>query len=107
MGKRGHKFVAFATKAMHRGAKFVKHVARGMKHIPEVMRQVDNFGRQAANTLGTAADYAAIASNTFGNDRLRDAGNKMAKHSESIHNFRRGELANKARDQFWTPPEES
>ena len=105
MGRRGAKFVRAASNILHRGYKFARNLARGMKHIPETMRQLDQYGRQAANTLGTVADYGALASNQFENDGLRDAANKVAKHAESIRNFRRSELSNKARGQFWTPKE--
>ena len=35
---------------------------RGMKQVPEGLSQLDQFGRQAANTLGTVADYGALNS---------------------------------------------
>ena len=96
-----------ASTIIHRGHKFLRGVTRGLKHLPQAMRELDGYGRQAANTLNTAADYAALAWHQFESDNLRDTANKLAKHGESIHNFRKSDLANKARDryQFWTPKE--
>ena len=105
MGRRSFKFNRAASNILHRGHKFVKGVMRGMKQVPEGLKQLDQYGRQAANTLGTVADYGALASDQFQNDGLRDASNKIVKHAESINNFRRSAVANKARDQFWTPKE--
>ena len=105
MGKRGFKMSQVASTIIHRGQKFLRGVTRGLKHLPQAMRELDGYGRQAANTLNTAADYAALASHQFESDNLRDTANKLAKHGESIHNFRKSDLANKARDQFWTPKE--
>ena len=97
------KFARAASNIIHRGHKFIRGLSRGMKHVPNALRTLDQFGRQAANTLHTAGEYAALASNHFESDKLRDGANKLAKHSQSIHNFRRSDLTNKARDQFWTP----
>ena len=94
-----------ASTIIHRGHKLLRGVSRGLKHLPQAMREIDGYGRQAANNLNTAADYAALASNQFQSDNLRDTANKLAKHGESIHNFRKSDLANKAQDQFWTPKE--
>ena len=62
-----------------------------------------------------AGNVAAIASSEFGNNQLRDAGNKLLKMSTYIHNRRNGPTANAVRDmlegpqnrgadEYWTPP---
>ena len=90
---RGFKHVASAAK---RGHKFVK------EHVKSVAN-ADVLARKAANTLQCASEYATMGSqllNGRAGDMLRQAGECMANMGGSIHNFRRGELANRARQDF-------
>jgi len=87
---RGFKHVASAAK---RGHKFVSH------HIKS-LADADTLARKAANTLHTSGEYAALGSTLTGSDRLRDMGNGLTKLGESIHNVRRGALANRVRQDF-------
>lgn len=97
-----------------RGVKFAGAAVRGAKHIPGHIRDLDTLARKTANTLEQAGNFAAIVSGEFGNDRLRDAGNKLAKTSAHIQNVRHGASANAVRsminapqnrgdDEYWTP----
>ena len=61
------------------------------------------LARKAANTLHNAGEYAEMGSRLVGGrggDTLRQAGEYMSNMGSSIHNFRRGELANRARQDF-------
>ena len=90
---RGFKHVASAAK---RGHKFVK------EHVKSVSN-ADVLARKAANTLQGASEYATMGSqllNGRAGDTLRQAGEYMSNMSGSIHNFRRGDLANRARQDF-------
>ena len=90
---RGFKHIASAAK---RGHKFVK------EHVKSVSN-ADALARKAANTLQGASEYATMGSqllNGRAGDTLRQAGEYMSNMSGSIHNFRRGELANRARQDF-------
>ena len=90
---RGFKHVASAAK---RGHKFVS------EHVKS-FANADQLARKAANTLQGAGEYAEMGSrlvNGRGGETLRKAGEYMSNMSGSIHNFRRGELANRARQDF-------
>lgn len=98
-----------------RGVKFVGAAIRGAKHIPKHLKDIDNFMGKAADTMDKVGNFAAIASTEFGNDRLRDASNRLLQHSTHIHNIRNGPTANAVRnmidapqnrgqDSYWTPP---
>ena len=87
---RGFKHVAAAAK---RGHKFVSH------HIKS-LGDADTLARKTANTLHNVGEYAALGSTLTGSDKLRDVGNGLTKLGESIHNVRRGALANRARQDF-------
>ena len=90
---RGFKQVASAAK---RGHKFVsEHVISSAN--------ADELARKAANTLHGAGEYAEMGSrlvNGRGGETLRKAGEYLSTMGGSIHNFRRGELANRARQDF-------
>ena len=63
----------------------------------------DELARKAANTLHGAGEYADMGSrlvNGRGGETLRKAGEYLSNMGGSIHNFRRGELANRARQDF-------
>ena len=86
---RGFKHVASAAK---RGHKFVS------EHVKS-FANADQLARKAANTLQGAGEYAEMGSRLVsgrGGETLRKAGDMGG----SIHNFRRGELANRARQDF-------
>ena len=90
---RGFKQVASAAK---RGHKFVQDSIKSLSNA-------DALTRKAANTMHGAGEYAEMASRLVGgrgSDTLRQAGEHMSNMGSSIHNFRRGELANRARQDF-------
>ena len=90
---RGFKHVVSAAK---RGHKFVK------EHVKSVSN-ADVLARKAVNTLQGASECVTMGSqllNGRAGDTLRQAGERMANMSGSIQNFRRGELANRARQDF-------
>ena len=90
---RGFKHVASAAK---RGHKFVQ------EHIKS-MANADAMARKAANTLHNAGEYAEMGSRLVGGrggDTLHQTGEYMSNMGSSIHNFWRGELANRARQDF-------
>jgi len=90
--------------AAHRGFKQIAGVAkRGHKFLSEHVKSLgdaDTLARKTANTLHHAGEYAALGSTLLGSDRLRDVGNSLSKMGESIHNVRRGALANRVRSDF-------
>jgi hypothetical protein len=103
------------NEVMKRGVKFAGAAIRGAKHIPGHLRDLDTLARKTANTLEQAGNFAAVVSGEFGNDRLRDTANKLAKTSAHINNVRHGATANAIRgmidapqnrgsDDYWTPP---
>lgn len=103
------------NEVMKRGVKFAGAAIRGSKHIPGHLRDLDNFARKAGNFMEQAGNLAAMASSEFGNDQLRDAGNRLLKTSTHINNVRNGATANTVRgmlnppqnrgaDEYWTPP---
>lgn len=103
------------NEARRRGVKFAGAAMRGAKHIPKHLKDLDNFASKAANVMEQAGNFAAIASSEFGNDRMRDAGNRLLKTSTHINNVRNGPTANAVRsmmdapqnrgsDEYWTPP---
>ena len=90
---RGFKQVASAAK---RGHKFVSDHVKSFANA-------DELARKAANTLHGAGEYAEMGSrlvNGRGGETLRKAGEYLSNMGGSIHNFRRGELANRARQDF-------
>ena len=90
---RGFKYVASAAK---RGHKFVQNNVNPIANA-------DALARKAANTMHGAGEYAEMGSRLVGGrggDTLRQAGEYMSNMGSSIHNFRRGELANRARQDF-------
>ena len=90
---RGFKHVASAAK---RGHKFVS------EHVKS-FANVDELAQNAANTLHGAGEYADMGSrlvNGRGGETLRKAGEYLSNMGGSIHNFRHGELANRARQDF-------
>ena len=90
---RGFKYVASAAK---RGHKFVQDNVKSKANA-------DALARKAANTMHGAVEYAKMGSQLVGGqggDTLRQAGEYMSNMGSSIHNFRRGELANRARQDF-------
>jgi len=102
----GRGFKSFVDKA-NRGFKQVASAAkRGHKFVQEHVKSVANadaMARKAANTLHSAGEYAEMGSRLVGGrggDTLRQAGEYMSNMGSSIHNFRRGELANRARQDF-------
>ena len=102
----GRGFKSFVDKA-NRGFKHVASAAkRGHKFVQDHIKSVANadaLTRKAANTLHSASEYATMGSHLFNGrvgDTLREAGERMANMSGSIHNFRRGDLANRARQDF-------
>ena len=99
-------FKSFMTSA-NRGFKhIVSAVKRGHKFIQDNIKSLSNADvlvRKAANTMHGAGEYAEMASRLVGGrggDTLRQAGEHMSNMGSSIHNFRRGELANRARQDF-------
>ena len=90
---RGFKHVASAVK---RGHKFVS------EHVKS-FANADVLTRKAANTLHNAGEYAKMGSHLVsgrGGETLRKAGEYLSNMGGSMHNFRRGELANRARQDF-------
>ena len=90
--------------AAHRGFKQRAGVAK-REHIflsehVKSLGDADTLARKTANTLHHAGEYAALGSTLLGSDRLRDVGNSLTKVGESIHNVRRGALANRVRSDF-------
>ena len=102
----GRGFKSFVDKA-NRGFKHIASAAkRGHKFVQEHVKSVanaDTLARKAANTLHNAGEYAEMGSRLVGgpgSDTLCQAGEYMSNIGSSIHNFRRGELANRARQDF-------
>ena len=90
---RGFKHVASAAK---RGHKFVQNNVKSLSNA-------DALARKAANTLHGAGEYAEMGSRLVGGrggETLCQAGEYVSNMGSSIHNFRRGELANRARQNF-------
>ena len=79
---------------------------RGHKFVSEHVKSfanADELARKAANTLHGAGEYAEMGSrlvNGHGGKTLRKAGEYLSNMGSSIHNFRHGELANRARQDF-------
>ena len=99
-------FKSFVTLA-NRGVKHVASAAkRGHKFVQDNVKSLSNadaLARKAANTLHGAGEYAEMGSRLVGGrggDTLRQAGEYMSNMGSSIHNFRRGELANRARQDL-------
>ena len=104
--------------AIGRGFKsFVDKASRGFKHVASAAKRSQirprthqvrgecrcSLARKAANTLHNAGEYAEMGSRLVGGrggDTLRQAGEYMSNMGSSIHNFRRGELANRAQQDF-------
>jgi len=97
--------------AANRGFKQIAGVAkRGHKFLSEHVKSIgdaDTIARKTANTLHHAGEYAAMGSTLLGSDRLRDVGNSLTKMGQSIHNVRRGALANRVRTDFGNPASQS
>ena len=90
---RGFKHVASAAK---RGHKFVSDHVKSFANA-------EDLTRKAANMLQGAGEYAEMGSclvNGRGGETLRKASEYMSNMGGSIHNFRCGELANRARQDF-------
>ena len=99
-------FKSFVTSA-NRGFKHVASAAKqGHKFVQDNVKSLSNadaLARKAANTLHGAGEYAEMGSRLVGGrggETLRQAGEYMSNMGSSIHNFRRGELANRARQDF-------
>ena len=79
---------------------------RGHKFVSEHVKSfanTDALTRKAAITLHNAGEYANMGSHLVhgrGGETLRKAGEYLSNMGGSIHNFRRGELANRARQDF-------
>ena len=89
----GFKHVASAAK---RGHKFV------LEHV-KAFANADALTRKAANTLHNAGEYAEMGSHLVsgrGGEMLHKAGEYLSNMGGSIHNFRQGKLANRARQDF-------
>ena len=99
----GWGFKSFVDKA-NRGFKNVASaVKRGHKFVQEHIKSIANMdalARKAANMLHVAREYAEMGSQLVGGrggETLRQAGEYMSNMGSSLHNFRQGELANRAR----------
>ena len=99
-------FKSFVTSA-NRGFKHVVSAAkRGHRFVQDNIKSLANadaLARKAANTMHGAGEYAEMGSRLVGgrgSETLRQAGEYMSKMGSSIHNFRQGELANRARQDF-------
>ena len=96
-------FKSFKT-AAHRGFKQIVGVAkRGQKFLAEHVKCIgdaDTIARKTAHSLHNAGEYAAMGSTLLGSDRLRDVGNSLTTMGQSIHNVRRGALANRVRADY-------
>ena len=81
------------------GLKLLNKLHKFVSHHIKSLGDADTIARKAANTLHNVGEYAALGSTLTGSDRLRDVGNGLTKLGESIHNVRRGPLANRARQR--------
>lgn len=99
--QRGHKFIKSVA---HRGWKFAGQVAkRGHKFLKDTVKSVgdaDTLARKGANTINTVGDYAHLAGSLLGNERISQVGTGLHDLGQSIHNIRRGALANRIRHDF-------
>ena len=98
---RGHKFIRAVA---HRGHKFIKNVAhRGHKFLKDTVKSVgdaDTLARKAANTIHAVGDYAQLGGALMGHHGLHEMGTGFHELGQSIHNVRRGALANRVRHDF-------
>ena len=88
----------------------LQHVAseakRGHKFVSEHVKSFANADvlmRKAATTLHNTGEYAEMGSHLVsgrGGETLHKAGEYLSNMGGSIHNFRQGELANRARQDF-------
>ena len=99
-------FKSFVT-STNRGFKHVASAAkRGKTLVQDNIKSLSNadvLARKATNTMHGAGEYAEMGSRLVGErggETLRQAGEYMSNMGSSIHNFRRGELANRARQDF-------
>ena len=102
---------------LSRGFKsFVASAKRGFKHVPRAAKSghkfeqdniksvsnADVLARKAGDALHNAGGYAKMDFRLVGGrggETLRQAGKYMS-NMRSTHNFRRGELANRTRQDF-------
>jgi len=98
---RGHKMIKAAAA---RGWKMGKiAVKRGHKFLKDTVKSVgdaDTLARKAANTLTSMGEYAQLGGDLTGHEGMYAAGRGLHNLGQSIHNVRRGALANRVREDF-------
>ena len=58
------------------------------------------MARNAANTFSAMGDYAQLCGDLTGHSASQNAGNPLHNLGQSMHNVRRGDLANRVRTDF-------
>ena len=98
---RGHKVIkAIAARGWKMGK---KAVMRGHKFLKDTVKSVgdaDTLARKAANTFSAVGDYAQLGGYLTGHAGLQRVGEGFHNLGQSIHNVRRGALANRIRGDF-------
>ena len=78
-------------------------VKRGHKFLKDTVKSVgdaDTLARKAANTFSAMGDYAQLGGDLTGHPALQSAGTALHNLGQSIHNVRRGALANRVWTDF-------
>ena len=98
---RRHKMIkAVAARGWKMGKAAIR---RGHKFLKDTVKSVgdaDTLARKAANTFSTMGDYAQLGGDLTGHSALHHAGDAFHNLGQSIHNVRRGALANRVRSDF-------
>jgi hypothetical protein len=81
-------------------ARGFKHVGNALRSLPKTIANSDTLARKTANTLQNLGEYASLASAATGHEGLAAAGKSLSGLGSSIHNFRRGDFANRLRKDF-------
>ena len=81
----------------------ISAVKRGQKFLKDAVKSVgdaDTLARKAANTFSAVGGYAQLGGHLTGHAGLQRVGEGFHNLGQSIHNVRRGALANRLRGDF-------
>ena len=98
---RGHKLIkTAAARGWKIGKMAVKREHKFLKDTVKSVSDADTLARKAANTFSAMGDYAQLGGDLTGHSALQSAGTALHNLGQSIHNMRRGALANRVRTDF-------